>query len=113
MRNQRAIGAFVVMGRGSLGPLLRREISMISRILAPALAAALVLGAGSLAARADETGAFTGGVAGAVGGAVVGGPVGAVVGGVGGAAIGNSMTNHRHYYHRYGYRPHHHYYENH
>jgi hypothetical protein len=32
------------------------------------------------------------------------------VGGVGGAAIGNSMTNHRHYRHGYGYHPYHHEY---
>ena len=39
-----------------------------------------------------------------------GGPVGAVVGGIGGAEIGNSMTNHRHYRHGYGYHPYHHEY---
>ena len=78
------------------------------------LSAALLFGALSAPAQADESGAVGGGVAGAVGGAVVGGPVGAIVGGLGGAAIGNAMSNHRHYYyHRpYAYYPYHrrHYY---
>jgi hypothetical protein len=82
---------------------------LMSRWMLGAAAATLIFAA-SPAAFADESGAVTGGVTGAVGGALVGGPVGAVVGGVGGAAIGNSMTNHRHYYHRpYAYS-HHHYY---
>jgi len=76
----------------------------MSKILAAASAAALMVLA-SQAARADEAGAVTGGVVGAVGGAAVGG--------FGGAAVGNAMTNHRHYYYRrYGYYPHHRHYYN-
>jgi hypothetical protein len=74
------------------------------------LSTAMLICASSQFAFANEGGAITGGVGGAVAGAVVGGPVGAVVGGIGGAAIGNSMTNHRHYRHGYGYHPYHHEY---
>jgi hypothetical protein len=105
-------GADVVI-RATLSSRLLPELKepqMSNGILA--LSAALLIGASTQFAFADETGTVGGAVGGAVVGGAVGGPVGAVVGGIGGAAVGNSMTNHRYYHHYYGYHPyhHHHYY---
>jgi Glycine zipper len=72
------------------------EVSMSKGVLA--LSAALLIGASTQIALADESGTVTGAVG------------GAVVGGVGGAAIGNSMTNHRYYHRHYVYHPYHHRY---